>query len=204
MFCHHAFKPFGVLAAFLMAALTGPTAAMEDQPDPPSPDSAAIETLIDDWYREQCAGENGRPYRLMAPGGINASPAYRYRDTGAAALGPRYYVSLAATMPLFRYEVTHVRADARFAKIRVRERGYRYASAAKVTYELMGSTLLVVERQDDGRWLVLAHETYSTGFHPSEATSPLPDLGPDQNGEPRPVPQPRCGRSRPNEFAGAG
>ncbi|MGA0545580.1 hypothetical protein ACO2Q1_09910 [Brevundimonas sp. VNH65] len=172
-----------------------------DLPEPEiSPNIAAIQKLVDDWYVEQCAGDQGRPYRLMAPGGIEASPAYTYLDKGSAALGPRVFVALAATIPLFRYEVTQIRADARFAKIRVRERGYRYASAAKVTYERMSDTLLVVERQDDGRWLVLAHQTSSTGFHPSLGTTPLPDLGPDAQGQDRPTPEPRCERFRPDEF----
>lgn len=181
-----------------LAALAVPCAGRvlaQDQPDP------AILRLIDDWYAEQCAGEQGRPYRLMAPGGIDASPGYRYRDTGSAALGPRDFVSLAATAPLFRYEITRVRADARFAKVQVLERGYRYASAAAKTYELMSNAVLVVECQDDGRWLVLAHQTNSIGFPPSLATTPMPDLGPDETGSARREPEPRCGRFRPDEFA---
>ncbi len=186
---------FAVLAALGTLAIPGLGRALaQDQPDP------AIERLVDDWYAEQCAGERGRPYRLMAPGGIDASPGYRYRDTGSAALGPRDFVSLAATAPLFRYEITRVRADAWFAKVQVRERGYRYASAAGKTYELMSNAVLVVERQDDGRWLVLAHETNSTGFPPSLATDSLPDLGPERAEEHGPLPAPGCSRFRSGEF----
>ena len=190
-----------VLAASVVSSASAADFA-EREEGANSSDAAAIERLIDDWYVEQCAAEDGRPYRLMAPGGIDASPAYRHQDNGSAALGPRYFVSLAATMPLFRYEVTGVVSDARFAKVRVRERGYRYAGAAKVTYERMGNTLMVLERQDGGRWLVLAHQTYTTGFHSSLGTTPLPDLGPDADGHARPVPEPRCGRYRADEFAG--
>lgn len=160
----------------------------------PSQTRSAIEGLIDAWYAEHCAAAEGRPHRLHAPGAIDASPGYRYRDTGAAVLGPPYYISLAATATVFRYEITHIRADARFARVGVRERG---ASAADRTYERMSSALLVLERQDDGRWLVLAHRSDSMGFPPSLATVPLPDLGP--NGS---TPQPRCGRFRPGEHAG--
>lgn len=190
-----------VLAASVASSASAADVASRMQ-DAGSLNTAAIERLIDDWYVEHCAAEEGRPYRLMAPGGIDASPAYRHQDNGSAALGPRYFVSLAATMPLFRYEVTGIVSDARFAKVRVRERGYRYAGAAKVTYERMGNTLMVLERQDDGRWLVLAHQTYTTGFHSSLGTTPLPDLGPDADGHARPAPEPRCGRYRADEFAG--
>jgi len=40
----------------------------------------------------------------------------------------------------------------------------------------MGSAVFVLEKQEDGRWLVLAHETHTTGFPPSLATDPMPDL----------------------------
>lgn len=160
-------------------------------------DRAAIEGLIDDWYADQCAGEDGRPYRLLAPGAIDASPGYRHINTESAALGPRSYFSLAATATVFRYEITRLRADRRFARVQVRERGYTYAPAAERTYERMGDAVLVVERQDDGRWLVLAHRTNPTGFPPSLAADPLPDLSP--NGS---TPEPRCGRYRPGEHAG--
>lgn len=195
-----ALRLFAAFAAAMVAGGDVSASANVQHTDAPD-ETAAIHRLVDDWYVQQCAGEEGRPYRLMAAGGIEASPAYRYPDTGSAALGPRVFVSLAATIPLFRYEVTQIRADARFAKVQVRERGYRYASVAQVTYERMGDTLLVLERQADGRWLVLAHRTYSTGFHPSLATSPLPDLGPGGAGRDRASSAPRCGRFRADEFA---
>lgn len=182
-----------ILAAVAaLAALAAPCVGL---PQAEADQAPAIERLVDDWYAEQCAGERGRPYRLMAPGGIDASPGYRYRNDGSAALGPRYYVSLAATAPLFRYEITQVRADTRFARVGVRERGYRYASAAGKTYEVMSDTLLVVERQENGRWLVLAHQTNSTGFSSSLATNPLPDLGPDGG-----QPEARCAPFKSDEF----
>ena len=196
----HRIRKVVVLAAVASALSVSSLAEAQDAAS--EAPEAAVQRLVDDWYAQQCAGERGRPYMLMAPGGIEASRAYIYPDTGSAALGPRVFVSLASTAQLVRYEVTNIRADSRFAKVRVRERGYRYASASKVTYERMSDTLLVVERQDDGRWLVLAHETSSIGFHSNLGTTPLPDLGPDAEGRPRPMPEPRCGRFRSDEFAG--
>lgn len=191
----HAMRSLLLALALAPAAGWPPARALD-----PSAHDPGILRLVDDWYAEQCAADRGRPYRLMAPGGIDASPGYVYPRTGSAAAVPPVYVSLAATAPVFRYEITEVRADPRFAKVRVRERGYRYASAASKTYELMSDAVLVVERQDDGRWLVLAYRTTSTGFHSSLATNPMPDLGPDAEGAQRATPEPRCGRFRADEF----
>jgi hypothetical protein len=194
------FKSPSCMAATVAALLSSGPAWAQDGAGV-SAEDAAIQRLVDDWYVEQCAGEDGRPNRLMAPGGFDASPPYDYPETRSAALGRPFYTALAATAPLFRYEVTRIVADARFAKIRVRERGYRYAGAAEVTYERMGATFLMAERQDDGRWLALVHQTNPIGFHPSEGTVPLPDLGPGPAAARRPAPEPRCGRFSPTEFA---
>lgn len=187
-----------IIAAVAFLTLVPVTAAQAQTIDDglPPQTRAGIEGLIADWYAEHCAAEEGRPYRLLAPGAIDASPGYRHGDTGSAALGPRYYVSLAATAGLFRYEITRIRADARFARVHVRERGYTYAAAADRTYERMNSALLVLEQQNDGRWLVLAHRSDSTGFPHSLATAPMPDLSPEAA-----APQPRCGRFLPGVLA---
>lgn len=191
----HAMRSLLPALALALAAGASPARAL----DPPG-DDPGILRLVDDWYAEQCAAARGRPYRLMAPGGIDASPGYVYPDTGSAAAVPPIYVSLAATAPLFRYEIAQIRADPRFARVRVRERGYRHASASAKTYELMSDAVLVAERQDDGRWLVLAYRTTSTGFHSSLATDPMPDLGPDAEGAQGGIPEPRCGRFSAHEF----
>ncbi|MGQ2990097.1 MAG: hypothetical protein ACT6RD_11875 [Brevundimonas sp.] len=189
-------RPFHAMRSLLLALALAPAAgAPPARALDPSADDPGILGLVDDWYAEQCAGAEGRPYRLMAPGGIDASPGYVYPDTGSAAAVPPIYVSLAATAPLFRYEIAQIRADPRFAKVRVRERGYRQASASAKTYELMSDAVLVAERQDDGRWLVLAYRTTSTGFHSSLATDPMPDLGPG-----RERPRRRCARFDPTEY----
>ena len=194
MFRH---APAGIVLAVLMLAgpLVGWAQVVVDAPPESLP---AIESLIDKWYVEQCEGTDGQPYVLMAPGGVDASPGYLYTDNGSASLGRPYPVSIAGTMTLFRYEVTRIQADARFAKVDVRERGYQYAGAAGTTYERMGHAMLVLEIQEDGRWLVLAHSNASMGFSQSMATVPMPDLGP-QGGE---APEPRCGRFREGEHAG--
>jgi len=139
-------------------------------------DETAIRTLVSEWYAEHRKGEDGRPYRFHAPGAIDASPGYTHVDTGARSLGPRIYHSLAADALEFRHEITRLDRDARFARVHVRERGYFYAAAVQRTYERMGSAVFVLEKQDDGRWLVLAHESNSVGFPPSLATDPMPDL----------------------------
>jgi hypothetical protein len=56
------------------------------------------------------------------------------------------------------------------------ERGYFYAWAAQRTYERAGSAIFVLEKQDDGRWLVLAHRTNTVGIPPNMKTDPMPDL----------------------------
>ena len=140
-------------------------------------DRVQVLAVIDEWYAELAMREDGRPDLLMAPGAIDASPHYDYIDTGSAALGPRYYTSLAATGLQFAYEVRDVRLDPSFAKVRVWERGYFYAAAAETTYETAASTLFILERDAaTGRWLVLAHQSNSEGIPSTMATDPMPDL----------------------------
>lgn len=47
---------------------------------------------------------------------------------------------------------------------------------AQTTYERAGSALFVLEKQDSGRWLVLAHSTSTVGIPPNLKTDPMPDL----------------------------
>lgn len=169
------------LLIVLLITLTASTSpAQVASTDASSSDEAAIRALIERWYVEQRAGPEGRPYSLLAPGAIDASPGYDYpRHTEvsrAAVMGPPVYSSLAYRALVFRHEIHRLVADARFARVGVRERGYSYAAAAQRTYELMGAATFVLEKQEDGRWLVLAHRTDTVGFPPSLATVPLPDL----------------------------
>ena len=141
-------------------------------------DRAGILAAIDSWYGELSKLDDGYPYRVTANGFIDASPHFRYIDNGSAKLGPRLYTSLAATALKFEHEVTNIRLDASFAKVRVWERGFFYASSPPgTTYERGASTLFVMERHPtDGRWLILAHESSSVGIPSTMKTDPMPDL----------------------------
>ena len=159
----------------ILLLFAGPAAAQDISGN--ADDEAAIRAVIAQWYEELAKAKGGNPRTLTAPGFIDATPYYKHLDTGAASLGPRIYVSLAARALTFAHDVEHVRIDPNFAKVDVWERGYFYASAAEKTYESAASTLFVLERQPkDGRWLILAHQSGSYGIPPNKITSPMPDL----------------------------
>jgi hypothetical protein len=162
----------GRIAAFLIGLL----AMLMVAPATARTDEAPIRATVDGWYAELVKREAGRPERYTAPGFIDASPYYAYRNTGSAAAGPSIYTSLAARALRFRYDIETVEADRRFAKVRVWERGYFYAWAAQKTYESAAATLFVLEKQKDGRWLILAHQSSSIGIPPNKITNPMPDL----------------------------
>lgn len=160
----------GLFCLALTAIAATPAAAQ-------SSDEAEIRATVARWYEELAKKEKGRFWSLTAPGLIDTDPPYYHADNGSRALGPPVYASLSARALEFRYEIRRMRADASFAKVWVNERGYFYAAAAQKTYELHADTTFVFERQEkDGRWLILAHQSNSTGFPPSMATNPMPDL----------------------------
>ena len=165
-----------------LGLLAGPTMVAEaanEAPAPSAPDQSAerkIRDVIDRWYAELLRKEEGRPYLLTAPGFIDASPHYRHVNNGSRALGPRIFTSLAARALKFDHDVESIRADSSFAKVRVWERGYFYAWAAGKTYETAAATTFLLERQADGRWLIIAHESNSEGIPPNKVTDPMPDL----------------------------
>jgi hypothetical protein len=163
------------LALLLIPACAAPAAA---QALPPAQSAeAGIRATVARWYEELAKRQEGRYWALTAPGFIDASPHYRYVDTGARKLGPRVYTSLAATALKFAWEIDLVRADASFAKVQVWERGYFYAWAAQQTYERGAATTFLLERREaDGAWLILAHQSSSQGIPPNKVTSPMPDL----------------------------
>lgn len=163
---------FLVCVALLGAILTsGPAGAEAGEP------LAAIKAVIAQWYVELGKREEGRTWGLVAPSYIDTSPPVEYLPSRSAALGPRAYTSLAATALKFAYEIDSVRLDPNFAKVWVWERGYFYAFAASETYESAASTLFILERQaEDGRWLILAHQSSSIGIPPNKITDPMPDL----------------------------
>ena len=140
-------------------------------------DRDAILQVIEHWYAELAQRDDGNPYRYTAPGFIEGSPIVDYADTQSAVLGPPIYASLAARALQFSYDVTDLVSDNTFAKARVWERGYFYASAGHGTYELAASALFLFEREAaSGRWLIIAHESNSVGIPESMKTNPLPDL----------------------------
>lgn len=104
--------------------------------------------------------------------------ANHHLDTGAANRAPRVYTSLAATALQFEHEIVRLDIDTRFARVGVWERGFFYAWAAERSYERAGNAVFVVEKQPDGRWLVLAHQTNTVGIPPNRRTDPVPDMRP--------------------------
>jgi ketosteroid isomerase-like protein len=162
------------LLSILMVGLfvVGALSASAQTPD----DETSIRALIDDWYAEHRAGPNGRVSRLRAPGAIDASTGYFYPKSGSAALGKPVYSSLAHRALQFTTQITRLKVDPRYARADVWERGYFYAFAVQETYENAGSATFVLEKQDNGRWLVLAHQTNTVGIPANMKTDPLPDL----------------------------
>jgi hypothetical protein len=161
------------LSLLLILCIWTPAAART----PPMSPEGEVRAVVARWYAELGKEEKGRMWSLTAPGFIDASPHYRYVDTGAARLGPRVFTSLAAQALKFTYEIEAIRLDSSFAKLRVWERGYFFAAAAQKTYERAAATVFILERQEkDGRWLILAHQSSSQGIPPNKITSPMPDL----------------------------
>jgi hypothetical protein len=159
-----------VFGLSLLFALTAPAAAQAAPED-------EIRTVIARWYQELAEEDEGRLDDIVASGMIDASPYYDYIDTGSAAAGPVVYTSLAARALQFTHRIRSIRADSGFAKVRVDERGYFYAWAARVTYESHADTTFILELdEEDARWRIIAHQTASHGFAPSQATVPMPDL----------------------------
>lgn len=76
----------------------------------------------------------------------------------------------------FDHEITRLVVDERFARVQVWERAYFYAAAAQRTYERAADALFVLEKQEDGRWLVLAHRSESVGIPLNRITDPMPDM----------------------------
>lgn len=161
--------------AVLMAAFAALPAVSQT-----ADDEAKVRAVIADWYQRVSHKEADRPYLLMAPGAIDGGPGYSVPsdlDSGSRALrGPWLNRELAARALKFEYDVDSLVVDSSFAKARVWERGYFYAWAGQTTYENAASTLFVLEKQDDGRWLILAHDAQSVGIPPNKVTDPMPDL----------------------------
>ena len=162
-------------AALVLASVVLLTSSVGAQRDASA--ETQIRSVIAAWYAELAKKERGHWWSLSAPDFIDADPPYRYADTRSAKLGPRIFTSLPAQALKFSHPIEAVRLDAKFAKVRVDERGYFYAWAAQTTYERAVDSVFVLERQEkDGRWLILAHDSGSYGIAPGRATDPMPDL----------------------------
>jgi hypothetical protein len=146
-------------------------------------DEAAVRGVIAAWYQRVGKVPADAPWSLMAPGAIDGGPGYaeipyqppEYRSR-AAYSGPLLNNELASKALKFAYDIDVMKLDPRLAKVLVWERGYFYASAAQVTYETAMATMFVLEKQDSGAWLILAHHASSQGIPPNKITNPMPDL----------------------------
>ena len=146
-------------------------------------DEAKVRAAIAEWYRRVGQPVAEAPSVLMAPGGIDGGPGYDEiprlppeRRSRAGYSGPRINNELASKALKFAYDIDALKLDPHFAKVWVWERGYFYAAAAQATYEMAAATLFVLEKQDSGAWLILAHQAGSQGIPPNKITNPMPDL----------------------------
>jgi hypothetical protein len=149
----------------------------------PADDEAKVRDVIAQWYERVGSDQADAPWVLMAPGSIDGGPGYSLiprerpdQQSAAGYSGPRLNNELAAKALKFSYDIDVLKIDSNFAKALVWERGYFYAWAAQQTHENAASTLFILEKQDDGRWLILAHDARSTGIPPTKITDPMPDL----------------------------
>jgi hypothetical protein len=167
------------VAFALFLLLIGPaTAHAHDR----AADEAAIRRVIASWYAS--LQDRGRVastlaqhgYQLYAPSAIDGGPQETETNPQSRALSPSISNELAARALRFSYEIDVLTIDPHFAKVIVWERGYFYAWAAQRTYENAASTLFIFEKQNDGQWLILAHQANSQGIPPNKITDPMPDL----------------------------
>ena len=146
-------------------------------------DEAKVRAVIADWYQRVSHRDADSVRLLIAPGGIDGGPGFaempyqRPELRSAAAYGGRMINNeLASKALMFAYDIDLLKLDPHLAKVKVWERGYFYASAAQVTYENAMSAIFILEKQDNGAWLILAHEAVSLGIPDSKKTIPMPDL----------------------------
>jgi hypothetical protein len=145
---------------------------------PHAGDEAAIRAVIEAWYKELQNGPERRHWQLYAPAAIDGGPGETEINPHSRARSPTYSNELAARALKFAYDVDALVIDVHFAKVNVWERGYFYAWANQETYENAASAVFVMEKQRDGRWLILAHQANSIGIPETKRTVPLPDMRP--------------------------
>jgi hypothetical protein len=143
---------------------------------PASADEAAIRAVLASWYDELRKGPDRKHWRLYAPLAIDGGPGETELFPGKRSRGPTVSNELAARALEFAYDIDSLTIDPHFAKVVVWEKGYFYAGANQQTYENAAHAVFVMEKQPDGRWLILAHEANSTGIPETKRTVPLPDM----------------------------
>lgn len=163
----------------ILIALTLGSAAVPAMAQP-SDDETKVRAVIGDWYRRVSMLKADAPWAIMAPGAVDNGPGYSVPadlHSGSAALrGPFLNHEMAAQAMQFAWEIDVLKVDPNFAKVIVWERGYYFAFAAQKTYERGASTLFLLEKQADGAWEILLHDTNSQGIPPNKITDPMPDL----------------------------
>jgi hypothetical protein len=167
------------LVALGVLAIAAALPASAQTPD----EEAKVRAVIADWYERVADPEARPPYTLMAPSGVDAGPGYAeipYQSpehrSAAAYSGPTINNELVARAMRFAYEIDRIVLNPDLAKVEVWERGYFFASAAQVTYELAADAVFVLEKRPDGAWKILLHQATSQGIPPNKITRPMPDL----------------------------
>ena len=163
-----------ILIALALGGAASPALAQ------PTDHETKVRAVIADWYRRISTREADAPWAIIAPGGVDNGPGYSVPadlHSGSAAIrGPFLNHELAARAMQFAWEIDVLKVDPNFAKVIVWERGYFYAFAAQKTYEMGASTLFLLEKQPDGAWEILLHDTSTQGIPPNKITNPMPDL----------------------------
>jgi len=162
-----------ILLALMFVALSGTAVHAAAEPE----DEAAVRAVVADWYARLQQPERTH-WMLYAPGGIDGGPDETELFPDWRARSPTVSNELAAMALQFAYEIDAIVIDPHLAKVGVWERGYFYAWAAKDTYEAAASTLFVLEKRPDGRWLILAHQAQRIGIPETKRTDPMPDMAP--------------------------
>ena len=170
-----------IIRAFLIAlALLGAAAPALAQIPNATPDETSVRAVIADWYKRIGTPKADAPWTIFAPGGVDNGPGYSVPadlHSGSAAIrGPFLNHEMASRAMQFAWEIDVLKVDPHFAKVIVWERGYYFAFAAQKTYELGASTLFLLEKQADGAWKILLHDTSGQGIPPNKITAPMPDL----------------------------
>jgi len=163
------------LAFLLLLLVFACPIALADQPDA-SGDEGAIRAVIERWYSELRPGGERKQWQLYAPLAIEGGPAETELFPDRRSRSPTVSNELAAKALKFAFDVDVLTIDSRFAKAVVWERGYFYARATETTYERAASAVFVLEKQGDGRWLILAHQASTVGIPPNKITDPMPDM----------------------------